>query len=361
MGAKPTSSSASWTKWGRIVLALAIGLIGAQAFSTWEMPLPWLLGSIAFCLIAAFLRAPLQGPAKAVPVMRVILGVAVGGAFTSELLGRAGEMIGSLLFVAPCALAIALAGFHYFRSVGKLDLATATYAAIPGGFQDMLALGREAGADERKLTLIHATRIVMLVFALPFGFYWLSAVEATALPGGYVSILQQPLDNLAVLAACGAFGWWLAAKLRLSGATVIGPMVVSSAVHLAGWTDARPPVELMNLAQLVIGCQAGCQFVGITIKELVHTILLSFGFIVFSLLIAGAVAIAATLVTGFDPSATLLAFSPGGQAEMILIAVGLGIDPAYVALHHLIRMVIVITLAPVLYRWLRKRNRVGRA
>lgn len=357
MSIRLTFSGADWAKFGRIALALAIGLAGAQAFSIWNLPLPWLLGSIAFCLAAAFLRVPLQGPAKAVPVMRVILGVAVGGAFTSELLGRAGEMIGSLLFVAPCALAIALAGFWYFRAVGKLDLATATYAAIPGGFQDMLALGRDAGADERKLTLIHATRIVALVFVLPFGFYWLSAVEAGARSSGYVSIFEQPVDQLAVLAVCGAFGWWLAVKLRLSGAAVIGPMMVSSAVHLAGWTDARPPVELINLAQLIIGCQAGCQFVGITVKEFVHTILLSFGFVVFALLIAGTGAVGVTLMTGFDPSAALLAFSPGGQAEMILIAVGLGIDPAYVALHHLMRMVIVITLAPVLYRWLRKWRR----
>jgi uncharacterized membrane protein AbrB (regulator of aidB expression) len=48
--------------------------------------------------------------------------------------------------------------------------------------------------------------------------------------------------------------------------------------------------------------------------------------------------------------ALLLAFSPGGIAEMGIIAVALGIDPLFVATHHVARIGLVVIIAPWLYR-----------
>ena len=44
-----------------------------------------------------------------------------------------------------------------------------------------------------------------------------------------------------------------------------------------------------------------------------------------------------------------LAFAPGGVAEMGLIAVALGVEPAYVILHHLLRIIATITVLPQIY------------
>ena len=52
----------------------------------------------------------------------------------------------------------------------------------------------------------------------------------------------------------------------------------------------------------------------------------------------------------------LLAFSPGGLAEMSLIALALGIDVAYVSTHHVVRIFIVVTLAPLLFRVLHRKT-----
>ena len=56
------------------------------------------------------------------------------------------------------------------------------------------------------------------------------------------------------------------------------------------------------------------------------------------------------LAPGLD---AFLAFLPGGQAEMIVIAIIAGADLAYVVSHHLLRIVLVILLAPIVARLFR--------
>jgi uncharacterized membrane protein AbrB (regulator of aidB expression) len=46
----------------------------------------------------------------------------------------------------------------------------------------------------------------------------------------------------------------------------------------------------------------------------------------------------------------VLAYSPGGLAEMSLVALAMNTDVAYVASHHLVRISFVMLLAPLLFR-----------
>ena len=38
---------------------------------------------------------------------------------------------------------------------------------MPGGLQDMIVFGEEAGANVRSISLIHATRVLIIVVILP--------------------------------------------------------------------------------------------------------------------------------------------------------------------------------------------------
>ena len=49
----------------------------------------------------------------------------------------------------------------------------------------------------------------------------------------------------------------------------------------------------------------------------------------------------------------ILSCLPGGQAEMVIIALVTGADIAFVVAHHLLRIVVVILLAPIFARLLR--------
>ena len=55
--------------------------------------------------------------------------------------------------------------------------------------------------------------------------------------------------------------------------------------------------------------------------------------------------------------AVLLAFAPGGLAEMSLIALALGIEAAFVATHHIIRIAMIVILAPAVFRAIERRQK----
>ncbi len=117
---------------------------------------------------------------------------------------------------------------------------------------------------------------------------------------------------------------------------MMGPMLVSAIAHLAGFTDSKPPGELVAAAQVVVGCGIGCRFVGTALDQLHKEIGVSVGAAV--LLIGCAVAFAEIThaLTGLSIDATVLSYAPGGFAEMSLIGLaprrrgGDGGDPSSV-------------------------------
>ncbi len=305
------------------------------------------------CLTATFLGMRLEKPGTMILAMRAILGVAVGSAFTPELDQRLGELSLSLSFLLPYSLLTAFGGYYFFRKFGKFDSPTAFYSAMPGGFQDMVAFGEEAGARIQPLALVHATRIIVLVFTLPFLVAWIEGFEINR---NEVSSWPAGID-LALLFLCGTGGWAIAHFCRVSGAPIVGPMIASGLAHYLGWTDATPPKLFLDLAQLIIGVHIGCQYQGMRLKEMGAVIGLSFGYLLLLSILTLSFVFAVTSLVSADPIAALLAFSPGGQAEMNLIAFAMDIDVTYVALHHLVRMVIVIVGAQSLFRLIKRLTR----
>ena len=55
-------------------------------------------------------------------------------------------------------------------------------------------------------------------------------------------------------------------------------------------------------------------------------------------------------LSGIDVRPIVLAYSPGGLAEMSLIALSLGIETAFVATHHIVRIGLIVIAAPLVFR-----------
>ena len=61
-------------------------------------------------------------------------------------------------------------------------------------------------------------------------------------------------------------------------------------------------------------------------------------------------------LTPLSPISLLLAYAPGGQGEMNLIALALNEDVAFIAIHHMLRVFLVISAAPIVFAWLKRRE-----
>ena len=334
----------------RRLAALIAGAGGGYLFYQLNTPLPWLLGAMSVCLILVLLNAPIEGDNNLAQVMRTVLGVAIGSAFTPDIFSRAGEMAISLSFILPYVVLMGVLGYYYFSKVAGFDKTTAFFSSMPGGLQDMIAMGHDFGASGRVLALVHATRVLVLVFLLPFIVQTVGDVELGARSPIAVSYLDLSGRDYALLTACAAIGWYGAWRLGVSGAAVVGPMILSAIVHMAGISQARPPIESTNLAQWAIGVHIGCMYLGSTAREIGRIVTRSLGFIALILLLTLAFTAMVSGVTDVDLMSVILAFSPGGQGEMNLIAIVLGVDVAYVALHHLVRVFIVIVGAQIVFK-----------
>lgn len=340
---------------GRRMLTFALAAAGGALFLLLDLPLAMLLGPMLACLIAALAGAPLAGSGPFGTYMRTFLGVAVGASITPEVLTGLPDIAASLAFVPLFVLVIALVGYPLFRKVFGFDHPTAWYAAMPGGLQDMLVFGEEAGGDIRALSLIHATRVLVIVTVAPLvmAVYW--GIDLTQPPGTPIS--QTSLSEIGFMAASGLLGWKIAERLGLFGASILGPMILTAALSLSGVVEHRPPAEIIQAAQLFIGIAVGVKYVGITLRELRIDVTAG---LVYALVLAAISLIFIEIIVhlGLAPSLDAsLAFLPGGQAEMVVIAIIAGADLAYVVSHHILRMVIVIVLAPIAARFVRGLGR----
>jgi hypothetical protein len=335
---------------------LALAFAGALLFQALGLPLPFLFGPMVVCLFAALAGAPLRGMGVVSTAARTILGVAVGASITPDVLARLPQMAGSVALVPLYVIAIGAIGYPFFRRMG-FDPPTAWYGAMPGGLADMLAFGQEAGADLRALSLIQATRVLVIVIAAPLiltGLYGATLDQPIGAP-----MIELPLGELALMAAAALIGWKLAERVGLFGASILGPMILTAALSLGDFIHSRPPTEAILVAQLFIGLSVGVQYVGVTLRELRAFVLSGLAFVVVLAILAAIFTEIVTLTGLAEPTEGFLAFAPGGQAEMTVLALVAGADAGFVILHHLVRMIVVILGAPIAARLAGVGPRVG--
>jgi len=353
----PPTAAGNWKAKGRrhipnVLLALGFGALGGYGFVLLNLPLAWMLGAMCTVTVLAAGGAPVKMYPLWRAVMVAILGVMLGSAFSPELIDR---LSGWALTGAFLAVYVAVAGavvYQFYRRAMGYDPATAYFAATPGGLNEMIIVGAAYGGDDRIISLSHASRILLVVMTIPI---WFQIMEGYRPSGGSVpgpSLLEADPEEMALLVAAGVIGAFVARRLNLPAALLVGPMLASALIHLVGWSTQQPPAEVIAVAQVVIGTAIGCRFAGTPVRTILKVLGVS---VVATVLLLGVtVAFSWTLsqATGIDVLDVILAYAPGGLAEMSLVALAIGGDTAFVATHHIVRIAIVVIAAPMIYRLL---------
>lgn len=307
-------------------------------------------------MVAAILGAPLKAPARLRSVMVPILGVMLGSGFSPALFSNAADWAVTLA-ILPVFIVIAFGvAYVIYRRVGRYDPVTAFYSSAPGGLTDMILMGGEAGGDERRIAMAHAGRIFMVVTLVVLFYALILKVETTGDARPFVSFADVGVRDLAILIACAVLGAYLGPKIGLPAPTILGPMILSGIVHLTGLTHAAPPTIAVNATQLVMGTVIGCRFAGAAPRDVLTDLGLSLLAASAMLLVAVPTALTVSTLTGIDIRETFLSLSPGGLPEMSILALSLDADIAYIATMHIIRIVLVIALAPVFFRVIKRRR-----
>lgn len=340
-----------------ILWTIGLGAVGGYLFHLWRMPLAWMIGSMCITTVLALAGLPLRGSRRLRNVVIPVLGLMLGSAFTPDAVGKAGLWLPSLSALIVFMAVTMSAVFWFFYRVVGVGAISSYFSATPGGLATMTIVAQDFGADERTVALIHSVRILLTVMIIPLWFKLFAGYEP-----GTVTMLGTFSDigfkEAVILALCAVTGYVAAYYARLPSPFLLGPLIATAVVHLTGTASAKPPAEIVNIAQVIIGSGIGARFSGVRLTRVFKV----FGSATVStaFMVGLAAGFAAVLhhVTGLPFESIWLCFAPGGLAEMSLISLALEIDPAMVSTHHLLRIALMVFTAPILFRLLRSRFQI---
>lgn len=340
----------------RASLLCAIGLLGVYIFKFFSLPLPWLLGPIvATAIISRFDKLPISKPRYLDFPSRMILGLAIASSFTPAIIPQIATYIISLLLIIPFVLCIAIFGSWYYVRVAKMDVMTAFFSSMPGGLLEMVNLGEAKGANVRVITMTQSARVLMIVAVLPFIldiFFHITLDKGMHIAPSFADVSMR---EILILAVAGTIGWFIAEKIKIAGSVIIGAMLGGIVVYSTGIVEHKPPEEFLLFAQLILGVVIGASFKGVSRYELLLTLRATFGYFIVISIISAIFMTLAYFITGFDIVSVILAFSPGGQSEMMIVAMVISGNIPYIALHHVSRIFIIMGLSPIISKWLENK------
>jgi uncharacterized protein len=339
----------------RTVLLLLLATAGGALFALLHVPLPWTLGAMAAAGAWAVFRGEGRLPELITRGVRPVIGLLAGSAMSPSAVATLPRLWPVLAMVIAYTLATTVIGYFFYRRIWRYDPATALFSSAPGGLAELTLFGGTVGADLPTLVLSHATRVIIVVSALPFILQYGLGIEIFA-PSLSADPVSGSVGEWLVLAACGLAAYWVGRWIDLPGGVIIPAIVLSAVAFGTGTVSLTPPGWLLIVVQVVVGTAAGVRLVGVTRRRMAGAV---WGAAVWTLVlitVAGLSALLASAIVDQPASTLVLAFSPGGLPEIVVIAYTVGLDVAAIVLCQVVRIFAVHLSAPLIFRYLNRRQ-----
>lgn len=330
-----------------IAATLALGGAGGFMFDLAGMPAAWLAGAMAAVALAAVAGLPVDLPMPMRDVAFVVLGAVLGATMDRSSLASLPQWPASIAgLLLGLALLVTLVP-RYLQRVHGIDGATARMCAIPGALGYVVALAVEFDVDARRVAILHTLRLAALLTLIP-AVVALAYDGRAALPGAATAPVSWPLA--AALLALAFAIVPLARRLRFPAPTFLAPMVLMAALRMSGAVEAPLPQALLWPSLAVSGAVVGARFAGTSPAYLFESVKAGLGGIALAIALMGLVAWPVAALTRLPFVQVWLAYAPGGFDAMPVLAFSLGLDPAFVASHQLIRFMAISAALPFLFR-----------
>lgn len=329
--------------WKAPLITFGIALLGAGLTYALSFPAPFLTGpAIAVTLagLAGIRTAAL--PQRLRDGVFVILGLTIGQGVTPEVFGAMRAWPVTLAALAASLFAIIFLTRAALVRFWLMDKATAFLASSPGHLSYVLGLTEGVKADLRTVSIVQSIRVLALTLLVPV------AVTVTGqVPQGALEVpAETALDPLLVMVIAAGVAGYVLQRLRLPAAYLIGGMLVSIIAHVTGLVSGVTPDWLAAIAFISLGGLIGSRFSGVSWVQMRRAFSAGVFVTVLGVALAGGFAVLAHWITGMDLIAVLIAFAPGGLETMAAMSVILGIDPTFVASHHVARLLMLTAIVP---------------
>jgi len=341
---------------GPAPITLATGAAGAALATALHMPAPFLTGPALAVTVLALAGRRVEVPAWLRDTCFVLIGVNMGGGVTPEAVQSAIRWPLSLAVLTICILAIIVLGARLLRRVFGFDPMSALLTATPGHLSFVLSLSTDVKADLPRVTMIQTLRVLSLTLIVPFVAPLLGHGDLPALPPrgpDMVLFVLVPLIALSTLAGLAL------ARLRVPAGLLLGGMCLSALAHGTGTVSGAVPAWLAVPAFVLMGTLIGTRFSGATPRLVLESLGAASLLTGFAALVSLAGAALVSAMLGIPMLSALIAFAPGGLETMMAMSLLLNADPAYVASHHVFRLLLLTAILPVAVA--RTRSAMARA
>jgi membrane AbrB-like protein len=181
--------------------------------------------------------------------------------------------------------------------------------------------------------------VLIVTIGLPGGLA-LFGLAASPIPAA-ASSAAGSLGELAVLALASAISAMLMYRIRFPGGLLFGAMAASAILHGGGFLHGTLPWWLGSAAVVVLGALVGSRFINTRLAMLMDYFWAALGSSAVAIAVASSFVILVTSLLPFRTSDVVIAFAPGAQDTMMVLALALHLDPVYVGAHHLVRFLVV--------------------
>ena len=342
---KPGGPLGAWLGLGAIVAAACL------AFAATGLPSPLLFGGLVGAIVFALAgRSSIALPSWLFLSGQAIIGTTVGASIDWSTFGELGWSWPAVVLVSALTLVISVGTGQLLRLHRGVTPVTASFASIAGGASGMTALAHDLGADDRVVTVVQYLRVLIVLFSMPavvtLAFHAHDKpAEGAASDWGTVDVVFSVLAVVLGLA--------IGRLARLPSPAILGALVTSVLLHLVpGLADAVVPAWVQAVGFLAIGVQVGLRFTLqslLAIGRMLPTALVS---IALTLLLCAGLGWVLAEVTGVTQLDAYLATTPGGLYAVLATATAAGSDVTFVTAVQMLRLLLVLLLAPALARLL---------
>lgn len=330
--------------WRRSALTLAIGAAGAGLAVLAGLPVAALIGAALATSAASWagLRLGLDSRLRDAGFMAI--GLSLGSGFQADVLERAPDWALSLALLPPSVLATLFLGRAMFVRLLDLDRTSALLAASPGTMSLAISLSADGRGMATQIMAIQSMRILLLSAGLPLLVGWFGG--SMAAPMRHPAVFG-PVELAGVALAALALG--LAIKRTgLPSAFLVGGMLASGLGHVTDLVHGTPPGWLLFAGFTATGAIVGSRFSGIGLGTIRAMLWATLALVGAASVVSAGVALLVAWLTALPFGQVWVAYAPGGVEAMAAIGLALGFDPAYVALHHLLRIGLLTIALPLL-------------
>jgi membrane AbrB-like protein len=211
----------------------------------------------------------------------------------------------------------------------------------------VMLLSTEYRADVRAIAVVQTMRGLLLTAGLPAGLalFGLAGPSASMTRAGAES---GSLLELAVLFAVSTAAGFAMFWLRLPGGLLFGTMLGSAVLHGGGFVHAVLPEWLAIVGVVGVGALTGARFAGTSPRMIASYLGAALGSFALVVTIASCFCVLVATMLPVRVADAVIAFAPGAQDTMMVLALAMHLDPVFVGAHHLARYVVVSIAVPLL-------------